>query len=134
MDVPTAFASIAVAAVFWDGRLTMAGSRALRHSLDYRRPFNGYDDAAMITLMDTLVTELRHKGAQHMMIDAAAVLLPDQRMTAFAAAAEIMRSDGSYQQDELNILNNLATVLALDDVFTFEVMRVMDVLHSDLLA
>jgi len=60
--------------------------------------------------------------------------LPDQRMTAFAVAAEIMRSDGSFQQDELNILNNLASVLALDDVFTFEVMRVMDVLHSDLLA
>jgi len=134
MDVPTAFASIAVAAVFWDNRLTMAGSRALRHSLDYRRPFNGYDDAAMITLMDTLVTELRHKDAQHMMIDAAAVLLPDQRKTAFTVAAEIMRSDGSYQQDELNILNNLASVLALDDVFTFEATRVMDVLHSDLLA
>jgi len=134
MDVPTAFASIAVAAVFWDGQLTMAGSRALRHALDYRRPFCDRDDAAMISMMDKLVAELRHKGAQHMMIDAATVLGPDQRMTAFAVAAEIMRSDGSYQEDELNILNNLATVLSLDDAFTFEVMRVMDVLHSDLLA
>jgi len=133
MDVPTAFASIAVAAVFWDGRLTMAGSRALRHSLDYRKPFSGYDDTRMIDIMDRLVAELRHKGAQHMMIDAATVLKPDQRMTAFAVAAEIMRSDGSYQEDELNILSNLATVLALDDAFTFEVMRVMDVLHSDVL-
>jgi tellurite resistance protein len=134
MDVPTAFASIAVAAVFWDGQLSMTGSRALRHALDYRRTFSDCDDATMIAMMDKLVTDLRHKGAQHMMIVAASVLQPHQRMTAFAVAAEIMRSDGSYQEDELNILSNLATVLALEDAFTFEVMRVMDVLHSDLLA
>jgi len=31
MDSATAFAAIALAAVSWDGVLTMAGSRALRH-------------------------------------------------------------------------------------------------------
>jgi tellurite resistance protein len=132
MEPSTAFAAIALAAVFWDGRLTMAGSRALRHSLDYRKPFSSYDDATMVALMDTLVAELRNKGAQHMMVEAAEVLKPDQRMTAFAAAAEIMRSDGRYEQDELNILNHLASVLLLSDDYTFEVMRVMDALHADL--
>lgn len=132
MEPSTAFASIALAAVFWDGRLTMAGSRALRHSLDYRKPFNSYDDATMVALMDALVAELRLKGAQHMMVEAAEVLKPDQRMTAFAVAAEIMRSDGRYEQDELNILSHLASVLHLGDNYTFEVMRVMDALHSDL--
>jgi tellurite resistance protein len=132
MEPSTAFAAIALAAVFWDGRLTMAGSRALRHSLDYRKPFNSYDDATMVALMDTLVAELRLKGAQHMMVEAAEVLKPDQRMTAFAVAAEIMRSDGRYEQDELNILNHLASVLHLSDDYTFEVMRVMDALHADL--
>ena len=132
MDSATAFASIALAAVFWDGRLSMAGSRALRHSLDYRQPFKGYDDATMVRLMDSLVADLRHKGAQHMMVEAADVLQPEQRMTAFAVAAEIMRSDGSYEQDELNILNNLASVLKPSDDYTFEVMRVMDALHADL--
>ena len=134
MDVPTAFASVAVAAVFWDGHLTSAGSRALRHALDYRRPFSGYDEATMIGMMDQLVSDLRLKGAQHMMIDAAQILQAEQRMAAFAVAAEIMRSDGTYQEDETNILDNLASVLELDDAFTFEVMRVMDVLHSDLLS
>lgn len=132
MDPSTAFASIALAAVFWDGRLTMAGSRALRHSLDYRKPFSSYDDAAMVAMMDSLVNTLRIKGAQHMMVEAADVLQPSQRMTAFAVAAEIMRSDGAYQADELNILDNLAAVLELDPGFTGEVMRVMDALHADL--
>lgn len=132
MDAPTAFASIAVAAVFWDGRLSSAGSRALRHALDYRQPFNGYDEATMIRMMDQLVGDLRLKGAQHMMIDAAPILKSEQRMASFAVAAEIMRSDGTYQDDEINILNHLASVLELDDAFTFDVMRLMDVLHSDL--
>ena len=132
MEPSTAFAAIALAVVFWDGRLTMAGSRALRHSLDYRKPFSSYDDATMVALMDTLVAELRNKGAQHMMVEAAEVLKPDQRLTAFAAAAEIMRSDGRYEQDELNILNHLASVLDLSDDYTLEVMRVMDALHADL--
>ena len=39
LDAPSAFAAIALAAVSWDGVLSMAGSRALRHSLDYRHPF-----------------------------------------------------------------------------------------------
>ena len=39
MDSSTAFAAIALAAVSWDGVLTMAGSRALRHALDYRQPY-----------------------------------------------------------------------------------------------
>lgn len=132
MEPATAFASIALAAVFWDGRLTMAGSRALRHSLDYRQPFSSYDDATMVVMMDGLVATLRHKGAQHMMVEAADVLQPSQRRTAFTVAAEIMRSDGVYQDDELNILTNLAGVLELEDGFTTEVMRVMDALHADL--
>lgn len=132
METSTAFASIALAAVFWDGRLTMAGSRALRHSLDYRKPFSDYSDAAMVAMMDSLVNTLRLKGAQHMMVEAADQLEPSQRMTAFTVAAEIMRSDGAYQADERNILDNLASVLDLDAGFTTQVMTVMDALHASL--
>ena len=82
--------------------------------------------------MDSLVNNLRAKGPQHMMVEAADQLQPSQRMTAFAVAAEIMRSDGAYLDDELNILDNLADVLELDASFTAQVMTVMDALHADL--
>jgi hypothetical protein len=132
MNHSEAFASIALAAVFWDGHLTMAGSRALRHALDYRQPFSSLDDGSMVAMMDSLVSNLRAKGAQHMMVEAADQLQPGERMTAFAVAAEIMRSDGAYLDDELNILDNLADVLELDASFTAQVMTVMDALHADL--
>jgi hypothetical protein len=132
MDTPQAFAAIALAAVFWDGALTMAGSRALRHALDYRQPFRAYDDARMVNLMDSLLGQLRQKGAQHLMVEAAEVLTPQQRGTAYAVAAEIMRSDGPLQEDELNILGNLSTALALDPSLTGSILSVMDLLHAEL--
>jgi hypothetical protein len=110
----------------------MAGSRSLRHALDYRKPFSDYDDARMVRLMDDLLAQLRLKGAQHLMVEAAEVLSPRQRGTAYAMATEIMRSDGPLQADECNILSNLAGVLELDAELAASVAMVMDVLHADL--
>lgn len=131
-DAATAFAAIALAAVSWDGVLTQAGTRALRHTLDYRHPFSDYSDERMVRLMDQLLLQLRRLGPQHLMVEAAAALDADQRSTAFAVAAEIMRSDGDLQEDERNILANLAAVLQLEESLTSEILRVMDVLHASL--
>lgn len=131
LDAPAAFAAIALAAVSWDGVLSMAGSRALRHSLDYRHPYCDYGDEGMVKLMDRLLREMRSKGAQHLMVEAAEALNPRQRSTAYAVAAEIMRSDGPLQDDERNILGNLATTLGLSDTETAQVLSVMDLLHAD---
>jgi tellurite resistance protein len=131
-DAPTAFAAIALAAVSWDGVLTRAGTRALRHALDYRHPFRDYGDERMVRLMDQLLFQLRCLGAQHLMMEAAAALNSDQRATAFAVAAEIMRSDGRLQQDERNILSNLGGVLELEPEFQEGLIAAMGVLHADL--
>lgn len=127
-----AFAAVALAAVCWDGVLTMAGSRSLRHALHYRRPFRDYTDGEMVQLIHRLLGQLREKGAQHLMVDAAAALNPRQRGTAFAMATEIMRSDGELQDDERNILTHLAAVLALDAALAADILRIMDVLHGAL--
>ncbi|MEB3167940.1 MAG: tellurite resistance TerB family protein [Synechococcaceae cyanobacterium] len=133
LEPSSAFAAIALAAVSWDGYLSMAGSRALRHALDYRQPFKQYGDERMVELMNNLLASLRQKGPQHLMVEAAAVLSPSQRATAYAVAAEIMRSDGPLQPDELNILSNLAATLELSPELTAEVQSVMDLLHADVL-
>lgn len=133
MDSATAFAAIALAAVSWDGVLTMAGSRALRHSLDYRKPYQHYGQKAMVALMDSLLAELRRVGPQHLMVEAAEQLNPRQRATAYAVAAEIMRSDGPLQDDERNILTNLAITLDLREADTAPLLAAMDLLHADVL-
>jgi len=134
LDAPSAFAAIALAAVSWDGVLSMAGSRALRHSLDYRHPFCDYGDAGMVQLMDRLLRDMRQKGAQHLMVESAEALNPRQRATAYAVTAEIMRSDGPLADDEKNILSNLAITLELPEEDTQKVLLVMDVLHADVVS
>ncbi|MFN9644729.1 MAG: tellurite resistance TerB family protein [Cyanobacteriota bacterium] len=133
LEAPSAFAAIALAAVSWDGVLSMAGSRALRHALDYRHPYCDYGDAGMVRLMDRLLRDMRQKGAQHLMVEAAEVLNPRQRATAYAVAAEIMRSDGPLEADERNILSNLAVTLGLPEADTDRVLAVMDLLHADVM-
>jgi tellurite resistance protein len=132
LDTPTAFAAIAVAAVAWDGVLTMAGTRALRHCLDYRKPYRELTDGEMMDLMQRLLAMLRQRGSQQLIVQAAAVLSPGQRTTAYAAASEIMRSDGPLEPDERNILRNLASCLELTESDTAPVQAVMDLLHADL--
>jgi uncharacterized tellurite resistance protein B-like protein len=134
LDTPMAFAAIALGAVSWDGVLTPAGSRALRHALDYRHPFTSYGEERMVLLMDQLLRRLQQIGAQHLMVEAAALLSPEQRSTAYAVAAEIMRSDGQLLEDEQNILDNLETVLELNPEQTSRILTVMNILHSDLMA
>lgn len=132
LDAPSAFAAIALAAVSWDGVLTPAGSRALRHVFDYRQPFAGDGEERMVRLLDRLLRRLQEIGAQHLMVEAAAVLNPEQRSTAYAVAAEIMRSDGHLQPDEQNILDNLQAVLELQPEQTAPILAVMNILHADL--
>lgn len=45
-----------------------------------------------------------------------------------------MRSDGHLQEDEQNILANLEVVLELNPEQTAAILRVMNILHSDLVA
>lgn len=130
MPIDQAFLAIALAAVSWDGTLTPAGSRALRHALDYRQPYRAMDEQALVLLIDGVLRLLREQGAQHLMLAASAALSRDLRRTAFAVAAEIMRSDGPLEADERNILTSLASTLELSALEVEPVLLVMDVLHA----
>jgi hypothetical protein len=128
-----AFLAVALAAVSWDGVLTPAGTRALRHAIDYRLPFSQRPETDVALMIDGLLGRLRQQGAQQLMLEAGAVLSPALRRTAYASAAEIMRSDGPLQPDERNILATLAITLELPPTDSDTILEVMDLLHAPLL-
>jgi hypothetical protein len=130
MGAPEAFLAIALAAVSWDGVLSSAGTRALRHAIDYRHPYVDLADQEVALLIDGLLGKLRNQGSQQLMLRAAAGLTPELRRTAFATAAEIMRSDGPLLADELNILSTLAATLELPEADTEPLLALMEVLHA----
>lgn len=130
MAAPEAFLAIALAAVSWDGVLSPAGTRALRHAIDYRHPYVDLADQDVALMIDGLLGRLRSQGAQQLMLRAAAGLTPALRRTAFATAAEIMCSDGPLQPDEQNILSTLAATLELPEADRTSILALMEVLHA----
>lgn len=132
LAAPEAFLAIALAAVSWDGVLSPAGTRALRHAIDYRHPYVDLPEQDLALMIDALLGRLRSQGAQQLMLRAAAGLTPELRRTAFATAAAIMRSDGPLQADEQNILSTLAETLALPESDSAPLLALMEVLHAPL--
>ena len=51
MNLVTAFAAVGLTAVSWDGTLSRAGARSLRHALDYREPYCRMSDNDMVLLI-----------------------------------------------------------------------------------
>jgi hypothetical protein len=64
---------------------------------------------------------------------AAPNLSAPQRLTAYAMAAEIMRSDGPLQAEERLILEHLAGSLAIAPEAVARILEVMDLLHAAVL-
>ncbi len=132
MDSSRALAAVALASVAWDGVMGSAGARALRHSLDYRSPYRERSDQEMIALLNDLLVSLKAQGAEALLLEAGAVLDGPQRLTAFAMAAEIMRSDGPLVEEEQRILDHLSEALQLNAGETSTIMEVMNILHASL--
>lgn len=132
MDSLTAFAAIGFAAVSWDGHFTKAGTRAFRHALDYREPFCQMPDTEMIGLLDELLELRREMGSHDMMLRAAQCLTPAQRMTAYAMASEIMRSDGPFQRQERAFLDHLALMLEISGFEAQRIDAVFEIFHARL--
>ena len=132
MNLVTAFAAVGLTAVSWDGTLSRAGTRALRHALDYREPFCRMSDNDMVLLMDAVLALRRERGNKALMLQAAGVLTPAQALTAYAMASELMRSDGPYSAEERRHLDVLALMLSISQPEAERIDAVFDLLHAPL--
>ena len=134
MNLVTAFAAVGLTAVSWDGTLSRAGARSLRHALDYREPFCRMSDNDMVLLMDAVLALRRERGNKALMLQAASVLSPAHALTAYAMASELMRSDGPYAAEERRHLDVLALMLSIAQPEAERIDAVFDLLHAPLLS
>ena len=132
MNVVTAFAAVGLTAVSWDESLTRAGARSFRHALDYREPYCHMSDNELVLLMDAVLALRRERGNKALMLEAAKVLNPEQALTAYAMASELMRSDGPYLPEERRHLDVLALMLSIAQPEAQRIDAVFDLLHAPL--
>ena len=134
MTPDQAFAAIALAAVGCDGQLGREEARLLRNQLEFRQPYCSQNELAMATLFDQLLAVLRSEGWSALVAQAVPVLVPEQRETALALAAHLVRADRSVSAEEEGFLAELSQRLELPQGRADAILEVIATLHRDALA
>ena len=134
MTPAEAFAAICLAAVGCDGQLGREEAKVLRSQLEFRTPYRDHSETTMADLFDRLLGVLRSEGWPALVAQAVPALQPDQRETALALAAHLVRADRTVEAEEVSFLDDLSQRLELPPGRAAEILAVMDVLHRDALA
>lgn len=101
MNQAQAFAAITVAAVAADRSFVGDEARLIRQQLLLlRTPYKTMPLASFGELFSGLLLRLRDSGWQALVKEAAPLLQPDQRETAFALAAQLVHCDREVSAEE----------------------------------
>jgi hypothetical protein len=134
MTPSEAFAAVALIAVGCDNSLSREEARSLRLQLEGRSPYRDYSEEAMGRLFDVLLDRLRQEGWRSLLRSAIAELSPLQQETALAMAVHLVLSDRQLDQEEQELLQEMATLLQLPHERSQTIIDVIGVLNRDSLA
>lgn len=134
MTPSEAFAAVALIAVGCDNCLSREEARSLRLQLEGRSPYRDYSEEAMGQLFDALLTRMREDGWRPLLRAAIEALTPAQQETALAMAAHLVLSDRQLDQEEQELLQEMAALLELPQERSQVIIDVICVLNRDSLA
>lgn len=109
------FAAILVVAMAADGYATTEEIRTLRDDLYRMQLFATYDGEEMTKLLEKLLGILKKQGADALFAGARAGLSAELNDTAYAVAADMVLSDGTFADEEKVFLDRLAEALGIED-------------------
>ena len=134
MTPAEAFAAIALAAVACDGVVDPHEAAQLRVQLEGRHPYLERSEESMGRLCEGLLDQLQEEGWRALIARAIPVLTPSQRETALAMAAHLVHGDRKLSEEEIGLLKEMASRMALPDGRADQILEVIAVLHRDSLA
>lgn len=125
LDGAEAFAAILVIAMAADGYATEEEIRTLRSDLYRMQLFSRYDAEEMTKLLEKLLHLLQKRGTEALFEGARNSLPPDLRDTAYAVAADLVLSDGTFAEEEKEFLDRLAVGLEIDGAIADMLVKAM---------
>jgi len=134
MSLAEAFAAIPLAAVCCDQRFAAEEAKLIREQLLTRAPYSTMEPYAFGLLFSGLLARFRVEPWQRVVEEAAPLLEPIQRATAYALACQLVHCDRAVEPAEREFLLGLADVLDLDPRRRDQVLEVCELLHRDCLA
>ncbi len=120
-----AFAGIALAMAGADGSIAESEWEGIVNYIRRLRIYDNFSGPAFDKLFDKLFKILKKDGPGALANASAAELSDDLKLTAFACAVDIALADGVLEEEEKEIINQLAVALGVPEKTAISIIEVM---------
>ena len=120
-----AFAGIAVAMAGADGSISASEWDGIVTYIRRLRIYDNFSGPAFDKLFDKLFKILKKDGPGALVTASAEGLSDDMKLTAFACAVDIALADGVLEDEEKEIINQLAEALHIPEQIAVSIIEVM---------
>lgn len=119
------FAGIALAMAGADGSIAESEWAAIVAYLRRLRLYDNFSGAAFDKMFDKLFRILKNQGASALVSSSIGGLPEDLKLTAFACAVDIALADGVVEDEEKEIINQLAEALEIPENTAVSIIEVL---------
>ncbi|MDE7025644.1 MAG: tellurite resistance TerB family protein [Paramuribaculum sp.] len=120
-----AFAGIAIAMAGADGSIAESEWNGIVSYIRRLRLYDNFSGPAFDKLFDKLFRILKKDGAGALAKASTDNLSDDLKLTAFACAVDIALADGVLEEEEKDIINQLAEALSIPENIAISIIEVM---------
>lgn len=120
-----AFAGIAVAMAGADGSIAESEWDGIVNYIRRLRIYDNFSGPAFDKLFDKLFKILKKDGPGALVAASTEGLTDDLKLTAFACAVDIALADGVLEEEEKDIINQLADSLSIPEQTAISIIEVM---------
>ncbi|MBI2194750.1 MAG: tellurite resistance TerB family protein [Planctomycetes bacterium] len=120
-----AFTAIVLAVVASDGQITETEAVGLFQVFSRMKLYEGFSNDRMGSILRKNINLLKRKGLDALVDEAAKVLKPELRATAFAVASDLIFADGHVEKEEKDLMEKLQKVLSIEPVLAEKIVEVM---------
>nr|WP_300153772.1 tellurite resistance TerB family protein [Bacteroides sp.] len=125
MTQQEAFAGIALAMAGADGSIAESEWAGIVNYIRRLRIYDNFSGPAFDKLFDKLFRILRNQGPSALVNASVESLSDDLKLTAFACAVDIALADGVLEEEEKELINQMAEILEIPDQTAISIIEVM---------
>jgi len=120
-----AFAGIALAMAGADGSISQSEWDGIVNYIRRLRLYDNFSGPAFDKMFDKLFRILKNQGASALVSASVESLSDDFKLTAFACAVDIALADGVLEDEEKDIINQLADTLDIPEQTAISIIEVL---------
>lgn len=125
LNAQEAFAGIALAMAGADGSIAQSEWDGIVNYIRRLRLYDNYSGPAFDKMFDKIFRILRNEGPAALVTASVQGLPDDMKLTAFACAVDIALADGVVEDEEKEVINQLAEALNIPEETAVQIIEVL---------